>query len=234
MLCCSSYWLGRCIHFRRVTDVLQVLLRYLRPTQSSIHFIVPFNRRIYTLHCLTTEAISPRPHRLIWYVSAECIVLDLIVFSSHVRICTIGIFPFLWFRLQRPSNKGQSVPENEIFTLDEVEIFGLKSGIFLKAQITGPALRLEAFVKDDLDNKIGYLTCFIRPFTRLLQLETIQVPREMYPYWLKFFISTCVYSYLRSVVRGRFRFSYSRNSQNYLKIYVKIYINWPHHLLGRF
>jgi hypothetical protein len=38
----------------------------------------------------------------------------------------------------------------------------LPEGIFLKSTVTGPSLRLEAFVKDDLDYKIGYLTAFIR------------------------------------------------------------------------
>ena len=63
----------------------------------------------------------------------------------------------------------------DIFTLEDVEFYAFKSGIFIKSQMTGPSLRLEAYVKDDLDYKIGYLTCFIRPFTNLLQLETIQV-----------------------------------------------------------
>jgi hypothetical protein len=64
----------------------------------------------------------------------------------------------------------------KFYTLEEVELFGFKSGIYLKPVITGPALKLEAYVKDDLDNKIGYLTAFIRPFPfGLLQLETIQV-----------------------------------------------------------
>lgn len=70
----------------------------------------------------------------------------------------------------------QSSSKPDYFTIEDVEFYGMKSGIFLKATTTGPSLRLEAFVKDDLDIKIGYLTAFIRPFPfGLLQLDTIQV-----------------------------------------------------------
>ena len=62
------------------------------------------------------------------------------------------------------------------YTFDEIEALGFKSGIFLKSTITGPTLKLEAYVKSDLDYKIGYLNAFIRPFPPgLFQLDTIQV-----------------------------------------------------------
>ena len=73
------------------------------------------------------------------------------------------------------SSSSSSSSDGVIFTTEDVEFYAFKSGIFIKSQVTGPSLRLEAFAKDDLDYKIGYLTCFIRPFTNLLQLETIQV-----------------------------------------------------------
>jgi len=65
--------------------------------------------------------------------------------------------------------------DEKLYSIEEVELFAFKSGIYLKSTITGPGLKLEAFTKDDLDYKIGYLTAFVRPFTGLLQLETIQV-----------------------------------------------------------
>ena len=71
--------------------------------------------------------------------------------------------------------KHNSDGNENIFSLEDVEFYAFKSGIFIKSQMTGPTLRLEEYVKDDLDYKIGYLTCFVRPFTNLLQLETIQV-----------------------------------------------------------
>jgi hypothetical protein len=64
------------------------------------------------------------------------------------------------FKLQKYTKTSTllSALDSSSYTFDEIEALGFKSGIFLKSTITGPTLKLEAYVKSDLDYKIGYLT----------------------------------------------------------------------------
>ena len=64
----------------------------------------------------------------------------------------------------------------DYFTIEDMANYAKLSGIQLKCQEVGPALKIEAFPLTSTEQPLGYLTAFIRPFPfGLFQLETIQV-----------------------------------------------------------
>lgn len=80
-------------------------------------------------------------------------------------------------RLRSQVLAGKSnIPWDEIdmYSLEDLDYYASCIGIVLKKTVSGPYLKLEAYERGE-DKPSGYLTGFVRPFTGILQLETIQV-----------------------------------------------------------
>lgn len=93
-----------------------------------------------------------------------------------ISFIPLECFCFMGATLTHLKVKGrlQSQRGNEFFTKTDIEKYASLSGLRLKPKVTGPYLSLQLYSAQD-DQQLGYLTAFIRPFTGLLQLETIQV-----------------------------------------------------------
>ena len=100
----------------------------------------------------------------------------VLIILQIIRVYTLYFKANRLQRVKLHAFDEQNIPR--FATSEEIERYAAHFGLQLKMDIKGPALRIDVFASNDLNelDRVGYLTAFLRPLPLgMLQLDTIQV-----------------------------------------------------------